>query len=140
MLRVEPKREELLINVTPMIDVMIFLIVFFLAATNFAEIERQQDIELPATRSTGPLSTTLDSTLIVNVKRDGQIYVAGQELSEKELEAVVRRRLEVFKSALRVEVRGDWRGSYGNVARVVAAIRKTGVSRAALNTKDSSTE
>jgi biopolymer transport protein ExbD len=140
MIQKPRKHEDLLINMTPMIDVMIFLIVFFLAATNFAQVERQQDVELPETRPGGALSTTLDSTLIVNVKKDGQIYVAEKKLSDAELTDLVSRRHEVFKSALRVDVRGDQRAAHGDMCRVYRAIRRGGVARPAIILKETTFE
>ena len=140
MIQKPRKHEDLLINMTPMIDVMIFLIVFFLAATNFAQVERQQDVELPETRPGGTLSTTLDSTLIVNVKKDGQIYVAEKKLSDAELTDLVSRRHEVFKSALRVDVRGDQRAAHGDMCRVYRAIRRGGVARPAIILKETTFE
>jgi biopolymer transport protein ExbD len=134
------KHEDLLVNMTPMIDVMIFLIVFFLAATNFAQIERQQDVELPETRPGGALSTTLDSTLIVNVKKEGEIYVADRSLSDAELTELVSRRLELFRSSLRVDVRGDRRASHGDMCRVYKAIRRGGVARPAILLKETTFE
>jgi len=118
-----------------MIDVMIFLIVFFLAATKFAEIEREQDIQLPGARAVGSLSGMLSNRVVVNVKKDGTVVVDKREYGLPELKALVRSRLEVLKDGLKVEIRGDKRASHGDVTRVLATLREAGVSRPTINTK-----
>jgi len=137
MIRTNAKRrEELLINVTPMIDVMIFLIVFFLAATNFAEIEREQDIQLPEAARVGSLSRILDNKITVNVRQDGTSLVEGRKYDAAELKALVATRHARFKDALKVEIRADWRTPHGEVARVLALVRQAGVSRPVIPTKE----
>ena len=135
MIRTQPKREELLINMTPMIDVMIFLIVFFLAATNFAEIEREQDILLPESRGIGSLSRTADLKITINVKKDGSVFVEQKRLSLEELRALLTRRQAALKRAPRVEIRADKRTPHGEVAKVLVAVRAAGISQPAIDTK-----
>ena len=136
MIRSDKKRDDIYINVTPMIDVMIFLIVFFLVATNFAQKEREQDVLLPETRGTGGLSKALEQNLIINVKKDGEVIVDGRKLGDKELQAFIARRHEVA-SALKVKVRADKRTPYGDVATVLAIVERAGVSRPYIDTKQS---
>ncbi len=140
MIDTSGRKEELLINMTPMIDVMIFLIVFFLAATQFAEVERQQDIQLPVAGRVGSLSGMLSGRVIVNVKRDGTVVVERKEYGAEELRALIRRRLETFKDSLKVEVRADRRTLHGDVAKVLAELREAGISRPAINTRQETLE
>lgn len=135
MIRNDKKREDIYINVTPMIDLMIFLIVFFLAATNFAQKEREQDVLLPEAHGAGGLSKALENNLIINVKKDGDIIVDGRKYGEKDLQAFIARRREGAKNALKVKVRADKRTPYGNVAAVYAIIERAGVSRPYVDTK-----
>jgi biopolymer transport protein ExbD len=141
MLRVEPKREELLINVTPMIDVMIFLIIFFLAATNFAQIEREQDIQLPGTKTTtGSLSKTLDSKVTINIKKDGSFFVKGERLEVDGLKALIARHRTALGDGMKVEIRADERATHGSVAKVLALVREAGVTRPAIDTAQTQME
>jgi biopolymer transport protein ExbD len=140
VIRTPARREELLINMTPMIDVMIFLIVFFLAATKFSEIEREQDVQLPEAGKVGSLSGMLGDRVMVNVKKDGAVFIDGRSYAVPELKAMVQRRVEVQKGNLKVEVRADRRTLHGDVARVLAALREAGVSRPAIDTKQETLE
>src|SRR4029453_17306817 len=96
--------EDVQINVTPMIDLMIFLIVFFLTATTFTQMEREQEVILPSTHGSGSLSRALDNNLIINVKRDGTLVVAGKRYGEEELRAVIAARNADSNHTLRVKV------------------------------------
>lgn len=127
--------EEIQINVTPMIDLMIFLIVFFLTATTFTQIEREQEVLLPSTRGSGSLSRALDNNLIINVKKDGTLVVAGRRYGEKDLLAVIAARNSSSNKTLRVKVRGDARAFHGDVARVLALVEEAGVTRSYIDTK-----
>ena len=48
--------EEASLNMTPLIDMVFLLLIFFLVATTFAQEERKLDIQLPATATIQPLS------------------------------------------------------------------------------------
>lgn len=141
MIRNQRRAEiDIQINVTPMIDLMIFLIIFFLCATTFTQLEREQDVLLPSTRGTGSLSRTLDNNLIINVKKDGEIFVSGRKYGEKELVSLVADHHARAKSALKVKVRADQRTPYGQVANVLALVEKAGVSRPYIDTRQDKLE
>ena len=135
MIRCDRRTEDVYINVTPMIDLMIFLIVFFLAATEFAQIEREHDILLPQTRGVGGLSKALENKLVINVKRDGEIIVEGRKCREEDLLAFVATRNKGAGNKLKVKIRADKRTPYGNVAAVLAIVEKAGVSAPFIDTK-----
>jgi len=140
MIRCDRRTEDVYINVTPMIDLMIFLIVFFLAATEFAQIEREHDILLPQTRGVGGLSKALENKLVINVKRDGEIIVEGRKCREEDLLAFVATRNKGAGNKLKVKIRADKRTPYGNVAAVLAIVEKAGVSAPFINTQQENLE
>jgi len=84
--------EEPSLNLTPMIDIVFLLIIFFMVGTRFSEMEQQFDIELPRATSLAPMSSTPDP-IIVNVSRTGRINIGNEVLSSDEL----CRRLEVAR-------------------------------------------
>lgn len=135
MIRFEPRRETLELNMAPMIDMVFLLIIFFLTATTFTEREREQDVLLPANRNPGSLSRDLDLNIIVNVLRDGTIRIFGETASPDRLVALVRDRKERSHLPLKVQVRADRRAIYGSVAAALEAIEKAGVARPYIVTK-----
>lgn len=141
MLKKEPRREELLVNMTPMIDVMIFLIIFFLAATNFAEIEREQEILLPEAKgTTGSLSRSLDRKLVINIKKDGAVVIDGKSCSVEQLKSVLAHRRASLKDTLKVEIRADKRTLHGDVAAVLVLVREAGIATPSIDTKQATLE
>ena len=56
MIQMEQEKEDLQLNMAPMIDMIFLLIIFFLTATTFTEKEREQDVLLPNNKN--PSSAT----------------------------------------------------------------------------------
>ena len=81
--------EDVQINVTPMIDLMIFLIVFFLTATTFTQMEREQEVMLPSTHGSGSLSRALDRAWALSLLQEAARVQA--ELAAKNCDRAVRR-------------------------------------------------
>lgn len=75
-------------NMTPVIDVVFLLLIFFLVATRFDQEERELPVELPDVVQAQPLALTPE--LIVNVTRDGKYKVVGKEYTEKQLGSLLR--------------------------------------------------
>lgn len=70
-------------NLTPVIDVVFLLLIFFLVATRFDEQERELSIELPEVVEAQPLSATQE--IVINITREGKYKVAQREYSEEQL-------------------------------------------------------
>ena len=134
MIRQVEEREDLQLNMAPMIDMVFLLIIFFLTATTFTQREREQDVLLPQNRAPGSLSRA-DNSVIVNVKRDGSIWVFGERKSHDELVALLKGRQEKAAGELKVQLRGDRNAEYGHVNDALQSILLSGVKRPYINTK-----
>ena len=64
-------------NLVPLTDMVFNLLIFFMAATTFAQVEKELGIELPQASALTPLSAP-PKQLIINIEQDGQIIVAGR--------------------------------------------------------------
>ena len=106
--RSETSGDQFLLNLTPFLDMMFILIVFFLATSSFTEAERDEDIRLAQTRSTMPISTP-SKLLVINIDKDGKKIVDGHERTLEEVEEIVRDRRQKDEDA-DVAVRVDRRG------------------------------
>lgn len=129
MIRAEEHREDLQLNMTPMVDMVFLLIIFFLTATTFSEKEREQDVLLPSVRGGASLSRQLENKLVINVLQDGGLRVQGGLLEDGELLNVVRERKSRALKPLKVMVRADKRTPYGHVARTLGLVERAGVAR-----------
>ena len=138
MIEMEQEKEDLQLNMAPMIDMIFLLIIFFLTATTFTEREREQDVLLPSNRNPGSLSRNMDNNLIINVKQDGALFVLGEKISAEQLVGMLQQRkaeLEKKKVKLKVQIRPDKRVIYGGVAAALEAAERAGIAKPHLISK-----
>ena len=138
MIQMEQEKEDLQLNMAPMIDMIFLLIIFFLTATTFTEKEREQDVLLPNNKNPGSLSRNLDNNIIINVKQDGALFVMGKKVESEQLVAMLRERNAAMKkqnSKLKVMVRGDRRALVEAEHKALEAAEKAGISKIFLVTK-----
>jgi len=117
--------EEPSINMTPMVDVVFQLILFFLLGTKFTEMERKIGIEIPRVTETKSLPAA-PARHIVSVHRDGSVTLDGAPVTLEELAArLAARRTE--SSDLGVLVRGAAAGQFQRIAEVLVACKQAGI-------------
>jgi biopolymer transport protein ExbD len=113
------------LNLTSMIDVVFLLIIFFMAGTKFAEMERSVKLDVPRVNQLGALQPS-PTEHVVNVYRDGSVLLDKHEITLADL--TERLRAEAGRNpSLGVIVRGDAEGAYQHVARVLSACSTAGV-------------
>ncbi len=118
------------INVTPLVDVMLVLLIVFMVTAPL--LTTGVAVDLPQAR-TAPLPGQ-DEPLTVSIKGDGSIFLQDSAIALDELGprlAAVKER----NPELRIFVRGDRTVDYGRVMGVVAAINRAGVLKVALVTE-----
>jgi len=112
--------EEVQINLTPMLDMVFNLLLFFLAATTFAKEEVELDLRLPEAK-TGAAGQVAHP-LVIQVLADGRLVFDGRVVT---LEALVQK-LQAAASRNReqsVLVRGDKQAQFGLGLQVLDACR-----------------
>ena len=109
--------EEPKLDLTPMIDIVFLLIIFFMVGTQFTEMERQYDIQLPTVTDAKPL-TNLPDDIIINVAENGEITVHGQKNTLADLQKTLEQAVKNFPGQS-VVIRGDSTGPYQNVMNVL---------------------
>jgi len=115
-----------LVNLTPMIDVVFQLVLFFLVASTFAEDERELSIVLPQASEARPLTTKPD-LLFVNVDRDGGYSVDRQQLSAAGLEGRLKQAAANNPGRQTVEIRADRDCRWEFVVAVMNLCNKAGI-------------
>lgn len=119
------------LNLTSMIDVLFLLVLFFMAATRFAEMDRKISLSLPKVADAGALSSAPEKK-VVNVYRDGEVTLDRKSVSLPEL----TNRLAAARSQyedLGVLVRGDGAGAFQRVAEVLNACKQAGIGELAIS-------
>jgi len=113
------------LNLTPMIDIVFLLIIFFMVGTKFTELERKIGLRVPQVAETGAL-TAAPERKVVNVYRDGGITLDRKPVTLDQL----TQRLAAARaqySDLGVLVRGDANGRFQRVAEVLNACKQADV-------------
>jgi biopolymer transport protein TolR len=120
------------INVTPMVDVMLVLLIIFMVTAPLLTVGIDVDpganlpqVTLPQTDASGTVSAE-DAMLSITVDAAGKIYLQETEISFEDLVPKLTALRESFGSS-QVWVRGDKASSYGDVARVLVRIKEAGL-------------
>lgn len=120
------------IDLTPIIDMVFLLLIFFLVATTFHQTEREMKIALPAAASAGPISAVLKE-MVINVDAEGRIIVAGRTMEPEALRGMVTQAVAANPEQ-KVTVRGDRSTAYANVVRVLDICKGAGIQEPYLET------
>lgn len=118
------------INVTPMVDVMLVLLIIFMVAAPMMTTGVQ--VDLPQAKSE-PLQGQ-DEPLSVSVQKDGKLFINKTSVTLEELGPKLLA-IAGEKKDTRIFVRGDGAVDYGRVMRVIGEINAAGLSKVALITE-----
>jgi len=121
------------INVTPMADVMLVLLIIFMVVTPM--LQKGQSVELAKTRNPVDMKEAdRDDAVLVAVTRDGKFYLGQDRVNIDELATKVN---DILTNKLdkTVYVKSDFRAKYGDVVQVVDSIRNAGVDKVGLLTE-----
>lgn len=132
LIKVREQNSQVAIELTPIIDMVFLLLVFFLVATTFAQEERETQIALPVSKSSGPISAMLRA-LVVNIDTEGGIIVGGRQVEPAALRTIVEEAVAA-NPELKVTLRGDRATAYENVVRVLDICKSSGVQQPYLDT------
>lgn len=78
-------------DLTPMIDMVFQLIAFFMLLINFSEVDRAEDLMLPVSTLAIAPETRPDYQIILNLRPDGTVTFAGQEVEKIDFMNVIFR-------------------------------------------------
>jgi biopolymer transport protein ExbD len=120
------------LELTPMIDMVFLLLIFFLVATTFHQEEREINIALPVAQAAGPISSALRE-VIINVDEQGEVIVSGSRMQLDDLRSLISEAVQVNPDQ-KVTVRGDRRTAYDNVVRVLDVCKASGIQEPFLDT------
>lgn len=129
-LEVGDEDEDYYLNLTPFIDVLFFLVVFFLAATSFArEEEVHMSLELP--KSEAGKKPDPGRPLVIDVARDGVLRVDGRSVSVDALKQKLSSAAARSKDQ-EVVIRGDAQVNFGLVAQAFDACLQASLKKVSI--------
>jgi len=121
------------INVTPMVDVMLVLLIIFMVITPML----QKGVSVDMAKTNNPIQmpdADKEDSLLVSIMRDGTIFFGSDKVTADVLANKVKDRL-ANKADKRVFVKADARTKYKNVVEVVDNVRSAGVDQLGLLTE-----
>ena len=120
--------ESLFINLTPMIDVILTLLIFFMAATKLYDwVEQKLDVQVPVVSSAQPLTDTPDDVKL-RISREGTIAYNDDIIDLAEVKDRLRAARRNYPEQ-GVMIRADGRVEHQKVAEVMSACHAAGIGR-----------
>lgn len=116
------------IIIIPMIDIMFFLLVFFMISTMSMVDLKTVDVNMPKAKN---VETNLSVTYLVTLKKDGSLWLEDKPITQDDL----LRRAQVGQSKnsrFAVAIRADETVDYGTLMQLMDALKGAGISRFAL--------
>lgn len=114
-------------NMTPMIDVVFLLIVFFLVSSHLARREHELQLELPSAATGEEEQAATTPRLTLNVLPDGRLSLAGVTVRADQLSGRFVTALRREGEDLEVRIRADRQVAYRDVAPVLTAAAHSGI-------------
>ncbi|PQO46357.1 ExbD/TolR family protein [Blastopirellula marina] len=114
-------------NMTPMIDVVFLLIIFFLVSSHLAKQESQMPLPLPTAESGQEIIDDQQPKVVVNIAADGSLTLAGHRVPPSGLRERLQVERERSGEQLEVRIRCDRETPYANVKPVMLAATEAGI-------------
>jgi biopolymer transport protein ExbD len=121
------------INVTPMVDVMLVLLIIFMVITPML----QKGVSVDMAREVNPHSmpdADKEDAVVVAVTRDGRIYLGKDQIAQEKLAQKVRDMIAERVDKI-VYIKSDGRAKYDDVVKAVNEVRSAGVDKLGLLTE-----
>lgn len=127
------------INVTPLVDIMLCLLVIFMVTTSYVVADSLK-VDLPeASTGDSTLPSTVMITFTVNPENgDRQLYLNGEKSDETKLRQHIREQIGAGKKDLQAVIAADKSASHGEVIHLIDLVKQEGIIKFALNIESSS--
>lgn len=122
-------------NITPMIDIVFLLIIFFITVSQLSEA-KDEPVELPQIKGA---EEQKPSTITINIDQNGEVKVMGETRTVPELLNLVANELEAKgnqPSLLTIVIRQDKRGSCETINQVMVQLKDFGINQVRLGVRE----
>ena len=113
------EEENFSLDLTPLVDVVFLLLIFFMVSTVFVDFKRRMDISLPTSKVSIPDETPKAIELEITV--DKQVFLNGDKVSLKSLESALKK-IDTDKKKAAI-IRADKNLPYGDVIKVMGMLQ-----------------
>jgi len=121
------------INVTPMVDVMLVLLIIFMVVTPFLQKDVSVAIPRDMSYADEDLVINREDSVIISIPKDNDYYLGKKQVNLEDLKTQVEKALQNKKEEDKVVyIKSGVEVSYGEVVKVINAVREKGVDKIGL--------
>lgn len=114
-------------NMTPMIDVVFLLIIFFLVASHLSDQDSQLPLELPRADSSTAALNTSNSRITLNFLNADTLLMGGKKISKEHLAETLQNHIQAGPEKVTVHIRAGRDLPFGAVDPILAACSQIGI-------------
>ena len=121
------------INVTPMVDIMLVLLIIFMVITPF--LQQGVSVALPRDMKSPDEDPAInkDTSVVVAITQDDKLYIGKKQIEKADLKSEIDKKMESKKAEERiVYIRSDVNSNYGTVVDIINTIRESGIDQIGL--------
>ena len=119
------EEEDYRMEMTPMIDVVFLLLIFFMVSTSFVDFSKRMDISLPESKASMDAEKLKAYTIEMGL--EGRISVNGQDVTFATLEQFMAKEAKTT-SKKSVVIKADKGLAYGNVVKVMGIVKSVNIT------------
>jgi len=112
-------------DLTPLIDTVFLLLIFFMVSTSFVAIRYGIRVNLPTATTA---REKVEENIIISITKDNHIYLGKKWVKEKELVGLLKKQLLTYKKDI-VIINADKETRYGKVVEVMDLVRQAGITK-----------
>lgn len=117
------------INVTPLVDIMLVLLIIFMVTANYIN-NQAINLNLPkAATGESPESTNLGFA----ISKDSELFLDGESISYEQISELIERKKQEGKGAIQALISADRETPHGDVVKLIDEVRKNGIEDFAIN-------
>ena len=132
LINIKPRKPE--VQISPLIDVIFLLLIFYAVTTQFVTDERLK-LDLPEAKTAEEVGRTREERPpLVKVAKDGSVWIDDQEVPEDELEARIEN-LVSSRPEQTLILQGDEGADYGVVVKILDTARSVGAKSIQMSTE-----
>jgi biopolymer transport protein ExbD len=136
--RIKKKRGPLILEMTPLVDIVFLLLIFFLVATTFEDSKTGIKIELPTSTIMElqevkeiQVLITKNKEIILNYRDNGQMV--EKKVTKNNLKKILSEKLSKSKEK-NVMISGDKNVDYGNIVKIMTIVKEAGATSLDIDT------
>ncbi|WP_395748517.1 ExbD/TolR family protein [Prosthecobacter sp.] len=125
-MNLRPKRRPVpMIPIVSLIDIMVILLIFFVATTTFKKDKTQMKIKLPESKSLGGSASAADTRVAISIDEKQNIFLDGKPVELEKMAAAIGA-LKQKDPGVKLELQADTTAALGVLVKVYDALREAG--------------